>query len=155
MTTVPPLLNVLPPEARGRLMELALETNFPAGARIFEEGARADRFWIILNGTVALDLHVPGRRAAVVDHLGPGDLLGWSWLFPPRSWHLGAAAGSPVRALEFDAVKVRALCDEDWELGQALTLRIAEVIANRLQSARGRLLDLYGPAGGATTRLAR
>ncbi|MFD9219183.1 cyclic nucleotide-binding domain-containing protein [Streptomyces sp. NPDC060064] len=155
MTTVPPLLNVLAPEARGRLMQLAQETTFPAGARIFEEGARADRFWIILNGTVALDLHVPGRRAAVVDHLGPGDLLGWSWLFPPRSWHLGAAADSPVRALEFDAVKVRALCDEDRELGQALTLRIAEVIANRLQSARGRLLDLYGPAGGAPMRLAR
>ena len=154
MTKAPPLLNVLPPEARDRLMELAQETAFPAGARIFEEGARADRFWIILNGAVELDLHVPGRRAAVVERLGSGDLLGWSWLFPPRSWHLGAEAAGPVRALEFDAVKVRAMCDEDREFGQALTLRIAEVIAHRLHSARGRLLDLYGPSGSDTLRLA-
>ncbi|MFF3455071.1 cyclic nucleotide-binding domain-containing protein [Streptomyces sp. NPDC002730] len=152
MTTVAPLLNVLPPEGRDRMMELATESAFPAGARIFEEGSRADRFWIIRSGAVELDLHVPGRRAVVVEQLGPGDLLGWSWLFPPRSWHLGAAAATPVRALEFDAAKVRALFDEEPELSQALTLRIAEVIAHRLQSARSRLLDLYGPAGGGSLR---
>ncbi|WP_327321653.1 cyclic nucleotide-binding domain-containing protein [Streptomyces sp. NBC_01210] len=152
MTTVAPLLNVLPPEGRDRMMELATESAFPSGARIFEEGSRADRFWIIRSGAVELDLHVPGRRAVVVEQLGPGDLLGWSWLFPPRSWHLGAAAATPVRALEFDAAKVRALFDEEPELSQALTFRIAEVIAHRLQSARSRLLDLYGPAGDGSLR---
>ncbi|WP_142218096.1 cyclic nucleotide-binding domain-containing protein [Streptomyces sp. SLBN-118] len=145
---MPALLNVLPPEGRDRLMELAEERTFPAGTRIFEEGGRADRFWIIRTGAVDLDLHVPGRRAAVVERLGPGDLLGWSWLFSPRSWHLGAQAVTPVRTMEFDAVKVRALCDDDPEFGLALTHRIAEVIAHRLKSARGRLLDLYGPSAG-------
>ncbi|MCX4585641.1 cyclic nucleotide-binding domain-containing protein [Streptomyces sp. NBC_01481] len=152
MTTMSTLLNVLPPEGRDRLMELAEEKEFPAGARIFEEGGRADHFWIIRSGTVDLDLHVPGRRAAVVEHLGPGDLLGWSWLFPPRNWHLGARAATPVRAMEFDAVSVRTLCDEDPEFDRVLTHRVAEVIAHRLQSARGRLLDLYGPSGGEDAR---
>ncbi|WP_405996900.1 Crp/Fnr family transcriptional regulator [Streptomyces sp. NBC_00829] len=154
MSTVK-LLNALPPEARDTLLEIARETAFPVGARICEEGGRANRFWIIRSGSVALDMHVPGRRAAVVERLGPGDLLGWSWLFPPRSWHLGAEATSPVRALEFDAAQVRALCEDDQELCHALTLRVAEVIAHRLQSARGRLLDLYGPSGGGSLRLAR
>ena len=155
MTTVTSLLKVLSPGARDRLLELAQDTAFPAGARIFEEGGRADRFWIIRTGSVDLDTRVPGLHGAVVEQLGPGDLLGWSWLFPPRSWHLGAEAATPVRAMEFNADAVRSLCEEDRELDRALTLSVAEVIAHRLQSARRRLLDLYGPVGGASLRLAR
>ncbi|MDH2388833.1 cyclic nucleotide-binding domain-containing protein [Streptomyces sp. HNM0663] len=147
MTTGPPLLNDLPAEGRHRLLQLAAETSFQAGRRIFEEGRRADRFWIIRTGAVDLDLHVPGRRAVVVEKLGPGELLGWSWLFPPHLWHLGAEAVSPVTAFEFDAVAVRDLCDDDPVFGLAFTRAVAQLIAHRLTSARTRLLDMYGPSG--------
>ncbi|GAA2632194.1 hypothetical protein GCM10010307_25230 [Streptomyces vastus] len=46
-------------------MRFAREVSFPQGARLFNEGGRADRFWIIRTGTVDLDMHIPGRRAAV------------------------------------------------------------------------------------------
>ncbi|MDX6312617.1 MAG: hypothetical protein QOF84_2537 [Streptomyces sp.] len=151
-TTTTNLLGVLPTEGRERLMELARDVSFPAGTRIFEEGHKADRFWIIRTGSAALDLHVPGRRAAVVETLGPGDLLGWSWLFPPYAWHLGAEAQSPVRALEFDATVVRALCEADPVFGRAVSRRVAEIVAHRLQGARTRLLDLYGPQGSGPVR---
>ncbi|MDJ0465548.1 cyclic nucleotide-binding domain-containing protein [Streptomyces sp. H27-C3] len=151
MISATDILNVLPPGGRDRLLDLAGQTVFPAGTRIFEEGHRADRFWIIQTGSVHLDLHVPGRQAAVVESLGPGDLVGWSWLFPPYSWHLGAEAATEVRALEFDAMAVRALCAEDPELGQALVSRVAEVIGQRLRATRVRLLDLYGPYGSGNT----
>src|SRR5262249_39875285 len=111
------------------------------------EGHRADHFWIIRTGSVSLDLHVPGRRPAVVETLGHGDLLGWSWLFPPYSWHLGAQAQSPVRADEYDASIVRALCEADPVVGGAVPRRVAEIVAHRLLHARTRLLDLYGPTG--------
>ncbi|WP_329190631.1 cyclic nucleotide-binding domain-containing protein [Actinacidiphila glaucinigra] len=146
------LLEALPPQARERLTQLGREVSFPAGARIFEEGQRADRFWIIHTGSVSLDLHVPGRQAAVLESLGHGDLLGWSWLFPPYSWHLGAQAQSPVRAVEYDATIVRALCEADPAFGRAVSRRVAEIVAHRLLQTRTRLLDLYGPAGSATAR---
>ncbi|MFH0245484.1 Crp/Fnr family transcriptional regulator [Streptomyces sp. HK10] len=141
------LLGALPPESRERLLELAREVSFPAGARISEEGHRADRFWVIRTGSVTLDMRVPGRRPAAVETLSHGDLLGWSWLFPPYTWQLGAEALSPVRALEFDAARVRELCEADPVLGRAVALRMAEIISHRLQAARTRLLDLYGPYG--------
>ncbi|WP_189133263.1 cyclic nucleotide-binding domain-containing protein [Wenjunlia tyrosinilytica] len=128
-----------------RLMEFSRQVNFPAGSRLFEEGGRADHFWIIRSGSVDLSLHIPGRAAPRVETLGPGELLGWSWLFPPYRWHFGAQALSPVRALEFDAERVRQLCREDPALGHDLVLACAQVIADRLKSARTRLLDLYGP----------
>src|SRR5690242_13087346 len=71
------LLSALKTEHRERLMALAHDVSFPSGGRIFEEGRKADRFWIIRTGAVTLDLHVPGRRAAVIETLGPGELIGW------------------------------------------------------------------------------
>jgi CRP-like cAMP-binding protein len=130
---------------RERLIAAARDVSFPGGTRIFEEGGVADRFWIIRSGLVALDIHVPGRSAAVVETLGDGDLLGWSWLFEPYRWHLGAQARSIVSASEFDAERVRAACEEDPAFGLALTNCVAQVIARRLKSTRLRLLDLYGP----------
>ena len=37
-----------------------------------------------------------------IDTIGMGELLGWSWLFPPYRWAFGAVAASPVEAFEFD-----------------------------------------------------
>lgn len=136
-------------EHREQFMSHAREVSFAAGERIFDEGVKADRFWIIHTGTVALDLHVPGRQAAVVDTLGAGRMLGWSWLVPPHHWHLGAEATSPVRAYEFDAAAVREMCAKDPELDHELCTYVSGVLARRLRSARVRLLDLYAPHGAA------
>ncbi|MGW3206064.1 cyclic nucleotide-binding domain-containing protein [Streptomyces sp. NPDC001135] len=147
MTSTTTMTTALEPVHRERLMRLAREVSFEAGARLFEEGRRADRFWIIRTGTVALDLHVPGRRPAVIETLGHGELIGWSWHFPPHIWHLGAEAMSPVRAWEFDAEAVRAMCAEDAEFGRAAACWVGRVVAQRLHASRIRLLDLYAPYG--------
>lgn len=133
-----------PKEHRGRLMALAREASFPGATRIFEEGETADRFWVIRSGTVALYVQVPGRGRAVVETIAAGALLGWSWLCPPRQWHLGAETRDPVHAWEFDASAVRDLCAEDPALGLALVTAVAETIGERLRATRTRLLDLYG-----------
>ncbi|XUL91704.1 Crp/Fnr family transcriptional regulator [Streptomyces galilaeus] len=142
----------LPVAHRERLMKLAREVSIPQGTRLFEEGARADRFWIIRTGTIALDMHVPGRRAAVIESLGHNELVGWSWLFGPHSWHLGAEATTPVRAWEFDATAVRTLCKDDPEFGMTVSRWVGDIVAHRLRSARTRLLDLYAPYGSGGMR---
>ena len=95
-TPAPSMTRALDAEQRQRLMLLAREVSFPQGARIFEEGARADRFWIVRTGTVELDMRVPGRRPVVIESLRHNELLGWSWLFSPHVWHLGAEAMTPA-----------------------------------------------------------
>ncbi|NUV95729.1 cyclic nucleotide-binding domain-containing protein [Streptomyces sp. KAI 90] len=150
MTSATTLSSALPVEHRDRLMRLAREVSFEAGTRVFEEGRRADRFWIIRTGTVLLDLHVPGRRAAVIESLGHGELLGWSWHYAPYVWQLGAEALSPVRAWEFDAGTVRVLCAQDAEFGRSIATWVGRVVAHRLQASRMRLLDLYAPYGSGS-----
>lgn len=141
------VLAALPADHLDELMVLAREVSFPVGTRIIDEGSRADRFWVIRSGSVALDIHVPGRRPAMVEEIGAGELLGWSWLLPPRHWHLGAETQSLVWVYEFDGGAVRALCRKEPELGMALAIEVADAIAQRLMASRTRLLDLYGPNG--------
>jgi CRP-like cAMP-binding protein len=131
-------------------MSHAREVNFPENARIFTEGARAESFWIVRSGTVTLEIPVAGRRAATVESLGPGELVGWSWLFPPYTWQLSAQAMTPVRAYEFDGGAVRMLMDADPAFGSALGHWVGRVLALRLQQTRTRLLELYAPRLSAT-----
>ena len=118
------------------------------GYRLFRADAPADRFWLVHSGAVALDFQVPGRGDIVVERVGPGAVLGWSWLLEPHRWRFGAVVAEDVRAVEFDAVGVRALIAEDPELGRELTARFLAIVAERLEAARHRLVELYAhPAG--------
>ncbi|MFE7774980.1 Crp/Fnr family transcriptional regulator [Streptomyces sp. NPDC057445] len=141
---------VLSAEHRARLQEVGREVNIPEETRIFEEGGPADRFWIIRSGTVTLAIPVPGQRPVAIESLGFGELVGWSWLFPPYRWQLSAEAMTPVRAQEFDALTVRLMMDADTAFGSAIGQWVARVLAHRLHAARVRLLDLYAPRGSGS-----
>lgn len=131
-----------------RLATAARPAEFPAGRRILAESAPAENFWLVRSGVVALDLELPDHGTTVIDTLGPGAVLGWSWMFRPYRWRFGAVARTPVEAVEFDGRLVRTLSAVDPSLGYELTRRFAEVMAERLQSARLRMADLsMAPAG--------
>jgi CRP-like cAMP-binding protein len=122
----------------------ARDVRFPARHRLFEDGGNATRFWLIQCGHVALDLHIPGEGPVVIETIGMGELLGWSWLFPPYRWAFGAVAVTEVEAFEFDAPAVRDLCAADPELGYEFSQRITRILAKRLQATRIRLLARSG-----------
>ena len=139
-------LHGLPSEQVARLVPTARLVSLPPGRRIFEDGESAGKFWLIRSGSVALDLHVPRAGLLIIETLGMGDVLGWSWLLPPYVWTLGAVTVQPTEAFQFDGRAVRALCDADPELGYQLTRRFLSVAAERLQVTRTRLLERYVPA---------
>ena len=125
------------------LSEDAITETFTAGQRLFDEGGIADMFWLIEHGSIALDMRVPGRGDQVVETLGPGTVLGWSWLHPPYRWHFRAVARLATTAIAFDAASVRRRCDADPAFGYAMLRSFTPVITERLQATRLRLLDLY------------
>ena len=115
-----------------------------AGETIFRQGDPADAFYVLRHGTVAVGNFVPPRGELVIETLEPGDLLGWSWLFPPYRSHFDARALTAVRATEFDGACLRDKCAADTALGYDLMSRFAQVLIERLQWTRLRLLDIYG-----------
>lgn len=133
----------LPAAAVELLAGCAVDQRLRRGEFLFREGEPADRFFLVRHGRVAIEIRTP-VRAVVLDTIEDGDVVGWSWLVPPRRWTFDSRAVTDTTALRFDAAGVRAGCEADPRVGYELTLRFVEVMNRRLHSARIRLLDLYG-----------
>ena len=138
-----PFLAGMRPAHLERISVYAHRSAFRAGARIFHEGGHANKCWIIRDGEVEIDTTVPGRGPVAIERLGPGSVLGWSWMFPPQTWHFGAVATEPVLTIEFKAPELLRLCEGDPQLGYELTKRFTAVVVDRLQTTRTRLIAEY------------
>ena len=122
----------------------ATNVRVAGGEYVFREGDTADVFFAIRRGSLALELHVPARDAVTIDTLHDGELVGWSWLFPPHRWEFDGRAREDTALISFDGACLRGKCEADHELGYELMNRFAQVIIARLQATRLRLLDVYG-----------
>lgn len=139
-----PVFAGLPPEHLELIAGCAQNVGFDEGAVVFREGDEADTFYLVRRGRVAFELHTPDRGGLVIETADVGDVVGWSWLFPPYRWHFDALAVEDVRAIAFDGACLRGKCAEDPRLGYELMQRFAQVMIDRLQHTRFRLLDVYG-----------
>jgi CRP-like cAMP-binding protein len=117
-----------------------MEIEFPAGKMIFNEGLVANRFYIILEGEVALESAVGKEGGQLIQTIKAGDVLGWSWLFPPYKWNFDARAIKPTKAIIFFATTLRELCESNPALGYEVMKRVTKVVIKRLQSTRLQLL---------------
>ena len=123
--------------------------SFPAGAMLMREGERAETFYVIRHGAVALETYVPQRGPLMIETLHDDELLGWSWMVPPHRSQFDARALGVVRTVVFDGACLRGKCEADPALGYALMKRFAAVLAERLAATRVRLLDVYGHVAGS------
>ena len=135
------------------LASAACRTRFREGQVIFHQGETANRFYLIEEGVIELEATLePGERRIVAGTIHPGDVLGWSWLFPPFEWQFTARALNQTTAIFFYGTLLREHCETDPSLGFELFKRIAQEMVKRLQSARWRLLKAeatgFSPIGG-------
>jgi len=125
--------------------------HFDEGHIIFRQGETANRFYLIEAGTVQLEAAAESDgRAILVDTIGSGELLGWSWLFAPYEWQFTARALTEIEAIFFYGTVLREYCETDPSLGFELFKRMSEVMVKRLQSTRARLVKAetgFSPIG--------
>jgi CRP-like cAMP-binding protein len=112
-------------------------------AYITREGEESNQLFLIREGRVALEIHAPARKALVIETLGPGDIIGWSWLVPPHFWRFDARAINSTRLIALDAKCLRTKCEANHELGYEILKRFAPIIERRLEATRLQLLDVY------------
>jgi CRP/FNR family transcriptional regulator, cyclic AMP receptor protein len=120
------------------IRSLSMEVNYGPDEWIFREGDPANRFFIILKGYVSVELECE-RGIVPIRNLGPGDDLGWAWLFPPYCMHFSARTTVSVRAIFFYGTRLREACEQDHELGYELMKRVAGVLVQNLKATEWRV----------------
>ncbi len=141
-----PFLQGLEPRFMDLIVGCASNVVFKPDEFIFREGQPATKFYVIREGQVALESFAPGDKSIVIQTLGNGDILGWSWLIPPYHWHFDARVRELTRAIALDGECLRNKCETDHDLGYELLKRFSSIIVDSLQATRLQLLDVYGVA---------
>ena len=137
-----PFLQGMSPHQLRLLSDCAMRAHFAAGELVFRAGEPANRFYLLQQGRVALEACTKTQGNVLVEIIGAGDVLGWSWLFPPYFWRFSARALEPTEAIFIYGTPLREECEFDHELGYELLKRMAEVMVKRLQAARKQWLEL-------------
>jgi CRP/FNR family transcriptional regulator, cyclic AMP receptor protein len=137
-----PFLVGMNPRQLALLTDCAMAVQFKKGQVIFREGEPANRFYLIETGKVILESSRGTGDPVVIDTIGAGDLLGWSWMFLPYTWHFTARAVEPTTAIFFYGTILREYCEKDHSLGYELLKRMTVVMNRRMQAARNKMLAI-------------
>jgi CRP-like cAMP-binding protein len=122
----------------------AQNVRYEVGEFAGRTGDPADKFWVVREGKMALELHSPNRGALTIATMDDGDVVGFSWLLPPHRLRFDVHILAPTRALMFDGACLRGKFANDPELGFEMYRRVSRIIAERLESMSLQLLDIYG-----------
>ena len=114
----------------------AKQRQFEPGEILFREGDPANMLYLIESGLVALEAGSTGADGNVIQTVPGGEVLGWSWLFPPFAWHFQARAVEPVRAICCDGGHILVQAEEDPVFGYVIMRRISQLVIQRLQATR-------------------
>jgi len=122
------------------LAECSMRTTFEPGTIVVESGEPANCFYLIINGLLALE--TPGDSSPLrVQTIGPGDVLGWSWFFPPYCWHFDAIAKEQTDVIFFYGSRLRQECDRNHDFGYELFRRMSQILVTRLQTTRDKWIE--------------
>jgi CRP/FNR family transcriptional regulator, cyclic AMP receptor protein len=132
----------LPEEYVERLLSLGMLAHFRPEQFIFREGDQSSFFYVVISGTVALEVTTPGRTLRI-QTLGPGDELGWTSLLSSVEKQFQARALEHAEAIAFDGALLRQACEDDPAFGYRVMRRVVRLVAGRLQATRLQLVDMY------------
>jgi CRP-like cAMP-binding protein len=139
----------LAPEFIEFLAAHATARRLTEGEVLFRHGERADRFYLVANGHVSVEVTAIAGPALELQDLGPGAVVGWSWLIPPHRWSFEARATTPAEVFEFDGTAVLAHCEQNARFGYELLKHFAALMSERLAFARQKMMEAWTPAGFA------
>ena len=123
---------------------LATERRFGTGEWIVRDGEPATAFFLVFHGKVALEVATAEKPHLTIQTVGPGEVLGWSWLVPPYLWRLDARALKPTQTLTIDAVAFRKSLGAHPTQGYQFLERLLPIVAQRLENTQIQLLDIHG-----------
>lgn len=103
---------------------------------LMEEGQPGDRILYLLEGDVEVFYALGEAGKVLVDTVSGEEVVGCSALVPPYTYTATERSLTEVVVLEIDAIGLRALMEEDCQLGYLLQKHIIEVLMGRILNLR-------------------
>jgi len=139
-----PIFSDLSDQHVGVIAGISAIQAFHENQEIFHEGDPRDFLYIVMEGRIALEMHIPNRGRLRILTVEPQEVLGWASVadVTPRRT-VTARAVTDGKLISIDAEKLHQACEKDPVLGYAVMHHVANVIAGRLLATRLQLLDMF------------
>lgn len=148
-TEIRPSLDSIPwffdlsPKQISQLEKISGLTRLESGETLYLEGDDDNLLYVISEGKVAIDIHVPTHGDLRIYHAEPLDIIGWSSMTPMvRQRPATVTAVQPSCLIYFDGPALMELCELDEKIGYIVMRRLSNIIASRLLTMRNQLFDL-------------
>ncbi|WP_394754380.1 Crp/Fnr family transcriptional regulator [Crenothrix sp.] len=131
------------------LCECSSTREIKKGQILFRQGENADKFYVVLNGRISIQMPAIMGPTLEIQTLGKDQVLGWSWLISPYKWSFQTMAEEDSELLMFDGKALLERCEQEPKFGYALLKKFAELMSMRLDAARQKMMDEWNPVGFA------
>jgi len=131
------------------LCECSSTREIKKGQILFRQGENADKFFVVRNGCVSIQMPAIMGPTLEIQTLGKDQVLGWSWLISPYKWNFQTQAEEDSELLQFDGIAILARCEQESKFGYELLKKFAGLMSVRLNAARQKMMDEWNPAGFA------
>ena len=127
-----------------QIAKIAQIRDLKNGDIVFRQGDAAQFIYLLVFGSVSLEICAAGAGCKQILTLAPGELLGWSSVLEQLAYTARARAVADTRLVEINVAQLLAMCDRDPQFGYKLMRQVAMALAKRLSATRMQFLNVYG-----------
>ena len=127
-----------------KMVAVATEVEFPADTIIYRRGDAGQAIYLVEEGTVNVEMAVSGHedeRLTIVT-IKPGQFFGWSALFPSERKQAWTHTVTRLKAIAFNAAKLREACKADQQFEYVLVRRAIKSTSYRMEAIRRQVKEL-------------
>jgi CRP-like cAMP-binding protein len=106
---------------------------------LFREQQQSSFIYLVLSGTVGLEIELSPQKVVPVQTVGPGEILGWSPMLGLGPMTATARTAERCRLAALPVDRLMDLCEQNPRFGLALMRQLAIALAERLRTTRLRL----------------
>jgi CRP-like cAMP-binding protein len=121
----------LRPEQIKAISDVAEVVRYHAGDTIYRKDARADYFFVVLEGQVSLRLPGQSGVSVQIDELTKGAMFGSCVCFQLVNYSLNAQCTSDSTLLKIESATLKELMDRDLVMGYTIQTQISRIYFNR------------------------
>ncbi len=132
----------LRPDQLKRISDVAHVVSFKAGDTVYEKGARADHFYIVLEGQVSLRIPSRSGISIQIDELTSGAIFGSCVCFQLMNYSLNAQCTHDSRLLEISSTTLKELMDQDLVMGYTIQTQISRIYFQRYIETMNKLQSI-------------
>ncbi|NNK84321.1 MAG: cyclic nucleotide-binding domain-containing protein [Desulfobacterales bacterium] len=125
------MLRYLSDDRLKKLVSITEMLQFDKDEKIFQQGDKAERFYLLKKGKVLLELRVTETITVSMSSVKPGFSFGWSAMLEDNPYSTDAICAESCEVFSFRESKIKKIMEEDHTLGYIFSQRLLYVIKKR------------------------